>query len=149
MGTVNSDHVKASSEGAFGTSNESCYDLLNIVFRELVRLSILLIERKGTWSDHCFRPATKVSGDSSTRMNPGRISTCFATSVCELDSNLLVLRVSKFHNRLPGIGLLVEPNANIIRADATLRSYCGSFDKTEARSPANNTTNYNFKEKSI
>ena len=48
MGTVNSDHVKASSEGAFGTSNESCYDPLNIVFRELVRLSILLIERKGT-----------------------------------------------------------------------------------------------------
>ena len=72
MGTVNSDHVKASSEGAFGTSNESCYNPLNIVFRELVRLSILLIERKGTWSDHCFRPATKVSGDSSTRMNPGR-----------------------------------------------------------------------------
>ena len=68
MGTVNSDHVKASSEGAFGTSNESCYDPLNIVFRELVRLSILLIERKGTWSDHCFRPATEVSGDSSTRI---------------------------------------------------------------------------------
>lgn len=100
MSGMNFDNIETSFHRSDGSILERLNDADNSLFRQLLRLGVVLRKRDSAGPPYVVRPTTFawIRGSRGRAGNEGSECGSFTTRMSELNSNLLGLRVRKFNN---------------------------------------------------
>ena len=128
---VNLDSIEAGLNRATRSSDPRLDEALDALLRELLRLREVGVERDRARTNNIVGPAVCSFVGDEPAVDEGREGGRLATSVGELDADLLVLGVGEGDDAGPGGGLLVCPDPGAFGGDAAFGEDCCCFDDGE------------------
>lgn len=121
--------------------SESRHDSFDPLFRQCFRLRIIGSIRDSRRTPHIVRPSANLCGCSSRSTDPRSNTRRFASSVCELYPDLLVLGVGEFDDLGVERNMGVGPEARVLGCDSSFGDDGCGFDYGKARSSADYSAN--------
>ena len=129
MRVMNLNDIDARLQCPLRRLYERLHNILDALLRELLRLREVGVERDRARANHIIGPAVcSFVGDEPT-VNEGREGGRLATSVGELDADLLVLGMRKVDYLLVRGYKVICPYAGVLRRNPALRNHRGRFDE--------------------
>lgn len=132
MGIMDLDDIKSSLHSTFCSASKVLHNLLDEFDSELLGLGVGVVEGDGRRAVDVLGPAADLL-HSERRLGPRWEVGSLASCVGELDGDLLVLSLGKGADLGETSDMLVRPETNVPRADATSRLHGGGFDDCQSR----------------
>ena len=132
-------HIESGFDGTFSGASPILDNLLDPLLGQLLWLGVRAVEGNGRRRPDVVRPSFVILVRKD-RGCPWRESGGLASSMSELDTDLLVLGMSKLGDLSEPCDVIVGPEADVPRRDASMRLNACGLDDGQSRSPSEDPT---------
>ena len=138
---MNFDDIEACADRPLSCTNVRFDEILDSLLRQFLWDGVGLSVWNGGGGPETVGPSSSFLRRYQARGNPWGNSGGFATGVCKLDTDLLVLSMGKIDNFGQCLLLLLVPDPGILRSDAALGNNSRGFDDCETGASSENSAN--------
>src|SRR5688572_15957627 len=129
VGGMELNHLKARSQRPAGSGFKRIDNARDAALIQLLWNRVVVIKGEWTWSHHS--PAAYLPCLQASATLPGRLATCLASRMSQLNASRCALLLEEPRNARQRFRMLIPPDAHVGRRDPPLARDCRRFDKDQ------------------